>query len=221
MIDSIPTATASPPASARPAAGGGFGSGADFDTFLKMLTAQLKTQDPLNPMEGTDFAVQLATFAGVEQQAQTNKLLEKMAGSGGTAGLGQVADWIGKEARTTAPVWFADKALTLDVTPHVAADHVMLIARNAAGREVAREDIGTGTGQIDWLGRDDAGAKLPDGRYSFTIESLREGQVIATVPVGAYARIIEAETGANGVELILEGGARAPAESVQALRNPS
>ena len=54
------------------------GSGTDFDTFLKMLTSQLKNQNPLNPMEGTEFAVQLATFSGVEQQAQTNKLLAQM-----------------------------------------------------------------------------------------------------------------------------------------------
>lgn len=93
-------------------------TGAEFDTFLKMLTAQLKNQDPLNPMEGTDFAVQLATFSGVEQQTQTNKLLNQLVtqlGNGG--GLGQTANWIGKEARTTEPVWFGDTALTLDVNP--------------------------------------------------------------------------------------------------------
>lgn len=44
----------------------------DFETFLKMLTTQIKNQDPLNPMEGTEFAVQLATFSGVEQQVMTN-----------------------------------------------------------------------------------------------------------------------------------------------------
>ena len=43
-------------------------SGGDFETFLKMLTTQIRNQDPLNPMEGSEFAVQLATFSGVEQQ---------------------------------------------------------------------------------------------------------------------------------------------------------
>ncbi|MEY5038566.1 MAG: flagellar basal body rod modification protein, partial [Pseudomonadota bacterium] len=43
----------------------------DFDTFLKMLTAQMQNQDPLNPMDSTDYATQLATFSGVEQQART------------------------------------------------------------------------------------------------------------------------------------------------------
>ncbi|MDP5308773.1 flagellar hook capping FlgD N-terminal domain-containing protein [Paracoccus spongiarum] len=196
------------------------GSNADFNTFLKMLTAQLKNQDPLNPMEGTEFAVQLATFSGVEQQAQTNKLLNQMIAQLGGGGLGQMADWIGKEGRTTEPVWFGDTALTLDVRPEPAADSVVLVARNAAGREISREEIGPGAGQIDWFGRDDTGTKLPDGQYSFVIESSRNGEVIAEDEVGVYARIIEAATGSNGIELIFEGGSSAPASEVSALREP-
>lgn len=151
MIPALGTSQAASVATASTVATAG---SADFDTFLKMLTAQLKNQDPLNPMEGTEFAVQLATFSGVEQQAQTNKLLNQLITQlGGGGGLGQMADWIGKEARTTAPVWFGDKALTLAVDPDPAADSVILVARNAAGREIGREEIGPGAGQIDWFGR--------------------------------------------------------------------
>ncbi|MBU3029197.1 flagellar hook capping FlgD N-terminal domain-containing protein [Paracoccus marinaquae] len=191
---------------------------ADFDTFLKMLTAQLQNQDPLNPMEGTEFAVQLATFSGVEQQAQTNKLLNQLIQQMGGGGLGEVAEWIGKEARTTEPVWFGDKALALDVDPHAAADSVILVARDPLGREITREEIGPGSGQIDWFGRDDLGEKLPDGLYSFSIESRRNGEVISEDRVGAYARIIEAETGTSGIKLIFEGGSSAPATGIEALR---
>lgn len=53
----------------------------DFTTFLTMLATQIKNQDPLNPMDGADFAVQLATFSGVEQQVQTNMLLQKIIDS--------------------------------------------------------------------------------------------------------------------------------------------
>lgn len=217
----IPALGASSAATAAASASGASASAsnADFDTFLKMLTAQLKNQDPLNPMEGTEFAVQLATFSGVEQQAQTNKLLNQLITQlGGGGGLGQMADWIGKEARTTAPVWFGDKTLTLSVDPDPGADSVILIARNAAGREVGREEIGPGAGQIDWFGRDLSGSKLPDGQYSFVIQSLRRGEVISEDPVGVYARIIEAATGRNGVEVVFEGGGSALASSIEALR---
>lgn len=192
----------------------------DFDMFLRMLTAQLRNQDPLNPMEGTDFAIQLATFAGVEQQAQTNKLLAQMAaGAGG--GAGNIASWIGKEARTTAPVWFADRAITLDIAPSPMADSVQLVTRDARGREIGRTEIGPGAGQVDWFGRTEDGSKLPDGQYGFTLESRRDGVLLADTPVGAYGRIVEAEFRPEGPVLIFEGGGSSPVDAVTALRGAS
>ncbi len=76
----------------------------DFETFLKMMTTQLKNQDPLNPIDSADYSVQLATFSGVEQQAKTNQLLEAMRGELGMMGMSQMASWVGREARVAAPV---------------------------------------------------------------------------------------------------------------------
>ena len=50
------------------------GISSDFNTFLRMLTVQMQNQDPLNPIDSADYAVQLATFSGVEQQVRTNQL---------------------------------------------------------------------------------------------------------------------------------------------------
>lgn len=217
MVDAIappplPTGALSPGTGVSAA-----GTGADFQTFLTMLTAQLKNQDPLNPMQGTDFAIQLATFAGVEQQALSNRFLEQMAGQAGGSGI---AAWIGKEARTTAPVWFGEAPITLDIAPHGQADSVQLVTRDAAGREVSREEIGPGKGQIDWRGLDAQGANLLDGLYGFTLESRRGDELLAETRVGAYARIVEAEFG-NGGRLVFEGGSSAPASEVTALRDPA
>ena len=76
MVNSVAAASAgTPPAGSGAGAGAPAASfsGGDFQTFLKMLTTQIKNQDPLNPMEGSDFAVQLATFSGVEQQVQIGR----------------------------------------------------------------------------------------------------------------------------------------------------
>ena len=217
MVSAIGSSTAATGAATTAMSSAGSAGSANYNTFLKMLTTQLKHQDPLNPMEGTDFAVQLATFSGVEQQARTNTLLEYMIAQAGGS-LGQLADWIGKEVRTTEPVWFGDKALTLDVAPDSRADSVTLVVLNESGREVSREEIGLGEGQIDWFGRDEAGKKLADGRYSFVIESSRAGEVISEDAVGAYVRVTEAEVGPRGVELIFEGGGSALASEIEALR---
>jgi flagellar basal-body rod modification protein FlgD len=217
MVSAIGNAAA--PAVQAKSGFSGPGTGADFETFLRMLTAQLRNQDPLNPMQSTDFAVQLATFAGVEQQAMTNKLLTQMAGQSG-AGLAGAASFIGKEARTTAPVWFGNVPLTLDIAPDRMADSVQLIAHDARGREVGREEIGPGTGQIEWYGRDAFDEKLPDGQYSFTIESYSNGTRVATSKVGVYARIVEAELADDGMVLIFQGGGAAPAREITAIRDP-
>ena len=58
--------------------GSGTALDADFTMFLKLLTTQLKNQDPLNPTDSSQFAVQLATFSGVEQQTKTNTLLSSI-----------------------------------------------------------------------------------------------------------------------------------------------
>jgi flagellar basal-body rod modification protein FlgD len=51
----------------------------DFDTFLTLLTAQVENQDPLAPLDSTQFVEQLATFSALEQQVTTNDHLEKIA----------------------------------------------------------------------------------------------------------------------------------------------
>lgn len=187
-------------------------TGADFDTFLSLLTTQLKNQDPLNPLEGHEFAAQLATFSSVEQQTLTNKLL-------GSNELGQAANWIGKEVRTTAPVWFGDQALTLDIDPVPHADDIELVTYNSAGLEIERNQIDPGAGQVKWFGTDSSGDKLPDDRYYFRIVSLRNGTVIGKSDVGVYARIDRVRRGQNGTELVLDDGSAIPASKVDALRN--
>lgn len=193
-------------------------AGGDFQTFLKMLTTQIKHQDPLNPMEGSDFAVQLATFSGVEQQVRTNQLLEQIAGVR-SQGLGALAGWIGKEVRTTGGVAFDGQPITLDVRPHAAANRVELVTLDERGREVLREDIGPGTGEVDWAGRT-ADGPLPAATYRFRLVSYRDADTLSTTPVGAYARVVGAELTAEGMRLSLANGASALESEVTALREP-
>ena len=222
-MTSLTNTTAVPPPPPV-AAGTGKGSatqaasfaGGDFQTFLKMLTTQIKHQYPLNPMEGSDFAVQLATFSGVEQQVRTNQLLEQLSGDR-TGGLAALADWIGKEVRTTAPIAFDGTPITLDIQPDQGADRVELVTLDARGRELLREDIGPGSGEIDWMGQTEDGP-LPTGVYSFTLVSYRGDEILATSTVGAFTRVTGAELTREGARLTLHGGATALETQVTALR---
>ncbi|MEL7343527.1 MAG: flagellar hook capping FlgD N-terminal domain-containing protein, partial [Pseudomonadota bacterium] len=103
----------------------------DFDTFLTLMTAQLENQDPLNPMDSAEFSTQLATFAGVEQQALTNEYLVDLTNSIesllGSSGLSAYSDWIGKEVLATGPTYFdgvTPKSLEFFVPVHIKGDQI-------------------------------------------------------------------------------------------------
>src|SRR5262245_23655597 len=72
------------------------GLATDFNDFLILLTTQLQNQDPLNPMDTTEFTNQLVAFAGVEQQINTNQKLDSLVSLGLGSALGNAQSYIGK-----------------------------------------------------------------------------------------------------------------------------
>ncbi len=192
----------------------------DFNTFLRMLTVQMQNQDPMKPIDSADYAVQLATFSGVEQQVRTNQLLAEMQGKFQQLGMSEMASWIGKEARSAAPVRYDGTPVTLSPNPAVGADRAVLVVKDAQGNLVSREEIAVSTDPYQWLGAAIDGAPLPAGTYSIALESLNGERVISTTPVEHYARVIEAMGGPQGTKLVLEGGIEVMASDVTALREP-
>jgi flagellar basal-body rod modification protein FlgD len=192
----------------------------DFETFLRMLTVQMQNQDPLNPIQSADFAVQLATFSGVEQQVRTNDLLAAMAGQQSFSGLSQVADWVGMEARAPVAARWNGTPVTLYPEMPFGADQATLITRNDAGEEMARIAIPVSSEPIQWVGSDSSGATLPDGFYSFEIETRQDGKLIATEPVDTYARITEARLVDGDPVIVFASGETLEANDVTAVRLP-
>lgn len=195
--------------------------GADFDTFLKMMTTQMKNQDPMNPIDSADYAVQLATFSGVEQQMKTNQLLDGLTSQFGVLGMAQLAGWVGQEARAAAPVYYSGNPVTITYASATQADRAVLIAKNTDGEVVSREEVPIGDGPYQWLGANIAGDTLPDGTYSLSLENYQgEEQIGSPTSVESYAQIMEARGGANGPTLVLRGGIEVAATKVTALRVP-
>ena len=193
----------------------------DFDTFLKMLTAQMQNQDPLNPIDSADYATQLATFSGVEQQMRTNDLLSSLGSQMAVLGMSQLSGWVGQEARANAPVWMDGDPVTMQLSPAIGADRAVLVVRSASGALVSREEVPITPGLYDWLGGDAAGDPLPEGRYTLSLESFSGETRLGESPVESYARIIEARNGPTGATLVLEGGVEVPSAAITALRVPN
>jgi flagellar basal-body rod modification protein FlgD len=149
-----------------------------MNQFLTMLVAQLQNQDPLNPMDGTDFTAQLAQFTSLEQQFQMNDNLASIQSSLAARENGTVLDYIGKTVKTidntivmkdgqadSGAYTLSDRA---EVTIHVYNDQGIEVRKIYKGLQHADEY------EVDWDGRDNSGQTVPDGTYRFDIEAKDE-----------------------------------------------
>lgn len=192
----------------------------DFETFLKMLTAQMRNQDPLNPVESADFAVQLATFSNVEQQVRTNQLLESLGDRMGAVGMAQLSGWVGMEARAQVPVQFDGTPVSLTLTPDKLADAAQLVVSDANGTEVQRIDVAPQAGPVLWAGVDAGGVPLPEGRYTAEVASFNNGQHLSDSPAHVHGRIVEARNADGQITLVMEGGQEVASDKILSLRGP-
>ncbi|MBN2906214.1 MAG: flagellar hook assembly protein FlgD [Rhodobacteraceae bacterium] len=219
MVSVTPTTATATAATASASSGGGTAISSDFETFLKMLTVQMQNQDPMNPIESSDYAVQLATFSGVEQQVRTNDLLQALGDNLGAAGLAQYGGWVGMEARAAVPGMFDGTPITVLPNPATGADSAQLVVRaTATGQEVQRLAIGTDGTPVSWAGIGADGTTLAPGSYSFSVESYTDGARIGESTAEVYAPITEVRSAASGITLVFEGGGEAAASVVSALR---
>lgn len=156
----------------------------NFDTFLTMLTVQLKHQDPLSPMDSTQFTNQLVQFAGVEQQINANSNLEKLISATSLNTRSQSISYIGHyiEADTNQlPLQGGEEIVTNEIelkggqatfnyTLEGNAATTKLQIKDANGNVVRTiaGDAGIGRHQYDWDGLDKDGEKLADGKYTVT-----------------------------------------------------
>lgn len=145
----------------------------NYEAFLQLLTTQLKTQSPLDPLDANQFTQQLVQFSTVEQAMRTNDRLDRMIelslASQATALLGYVGSEVtalGSQAalKDGKAEWRYNAA---------AAGSANVTIRNAAGAVVYSEhiDIDEGSGRFEWDGRTGDGKDAPDGAYSITIEA--------------------------------------------------
>jgi flagellar basal-body rod modification protein FlgD len=192
----------------------------DFETFLKMLTVQMENQDPLNPIESSDYAVQLATFSGVEQQVQTNDLLKALQTQLGVMSMSDLAGWVGMEARAGVSAHFEMEPITVTPNPPAGATQTFMVVKNSSGTMVDRVEFSASAETVQWAGLDESGKLFPKGDYSFTLQSYNTQGLMSEEPMSVYAEVVEAKVVSGQTILILESGDEIPAAEVEALRQP-
>lgn len=186
----------------------------DFETFLKLLTTQMRNQDPLKPLDSTEFVAQLASFSAVEQQVATNKNLEAIETmlSGGGAGL---AGWLGAEVQAEMPIAWNGDAVDIEIGAPRSATRTDLVVRDAAGTTVHREKVETGKTSYSW----DGSGGEEGGLYAFEIEHWN-GDERTSVDTGrVFAPVQEVRLELGTPTLVFAGGVRIVEGDVDALRS--
>ncbi|MCE8512626.1 flagellar hook assembly protein FlgD [Ruegeria pomeroyi] len=190
----------------------------DFNTFIRMLTTQAKYQNPLEPLDSSEYAAQLAQFSMVEQQTKTNDTLAALVEKMGATNMAELSNWIGKDARAIAPVHFSGSPVTVSPAPLAAADKAYLVVRDAQGEIIDRYEIPVSAEPVTWSGLESDGSQRAHGLYSIAIQSYKSDELLLDEAASVYHPVTEAQIENGEVILILEGGQAILANMVTGVR---
>ena len=184
----------------------------NYDTFLVLLTAQLQNQDPLAPMDSTQFTQQLVQFSQVEQQIRTNEQLEGLVGQYQAASAGAALSYLGKDAIIEADeTYLAGGAANWAYNLPESAEEITITVRNASGRAIHTTTTASGTAGehlYTWDGTMDSGGTAPDGVYTLEIEALDDAGEDITPVVTVRETIMGVDFSGNTPVIITPSGTR-------------
>lgn len=146
----------------------------NFDSFLQLLTTQLKNQNPLEPMDTNEFTNQLVQFSSVEQTIKTNQNLENLINVTSGNSSAAIVSFIGKTVTAAgASSNLKDGVAKWDYKLNSDAENTMITIRDALGNIVHTEklSLSAGKGSYEWDGKNLAGGTSAEGVYSITIDA--------------------------------------------------
>jgi flagellar basal-body rod modification protein FlgD len=156
----------------------------NFDTFLSLLTTQLKNQNPLDPLDTNQFTEQLVQFTSVEQQLKTNEFLEALITTTANSTATQIVNYIGKTVSSSTTVSeLKGGTANWGFDAEQAAQHATFTIKDASGNVVYTETrpLEAGEGSFDWDGVTSTGATAPEGAYQITIDARDENGSVVPV----------------------------------------
>jgi flagellar basal-body rod modification protein FlgD len=188
------------------------------DEFLNLLITQLRYQDPLNPMESTEFTAQLAQFSSLEQLGNINENLEYLQMYQASSNNSQAVGFIGKNIEASGDSISLANGVSADMHFELAADtrDIFINIYDSYGNFVKTLEAGSlsaGGHSSEWDGTDHNGNKLPDGVYAFEILAVDEnGEMVdaTTYTTGKVTGV----TFKDGITYLLAGDQKIPMGNV-------
>ncbi len=145
----------------------------NFDTFLNILTTQLKNQNPLDPLDTNQFTQQLVQFSGVEQQLKTNDFLQSLILNSQASTATQATSFIGKTVTASTTVSeLANGSASWSLNVDKDAGNSSIVIKDASGAEVYRTKgaLTAGENTFTWDGVGSNGKSYPSGSYQISVD---------------------------------------------------
>ena len=178
-----------------------------FDDFLVLLTTQLQNQDPLAPLDATQFTDQLVQFSAVEQAINTNTKLDELIALQGGNQLNAAVSYIGRDVEADSEmIALQNGAATILYGLDAAAVNTTISIVDEFGQRVRTYsgDTSTGLHELVWDGLNDQGIAQPDGIYGIVVTATDADNQTMTVATGTRGRVTGVES--QGDEVFLKLG---------------
>jgi len=155
----------------------------DLNTFLTLLTSQLKYQDPLSPMDSTEFTNQLVQFSQVEQQITQNEKLTSLLQATQSSQAAMAVNYMGRVVEVESnKLPLQDGSAKFAYGLAADAETVGIMIQDSTGKTVygAEGKTTQGVHEFNWDGKDDSGNQLEDGTYTISVTAMGEDGSIDT-----------------------------------------
>jgi flagellar basal-body rod modification protein FlgD len=184
------------------------------DDFLKLLTTQLRYQDPLNPMQGTEFATQLAQFSAVEQLTNINTNLTQSLDANAlltqVIGNSLAPNLIGSQVRAESDTvnYSGSGDIKLGYTLPAGCESVSINVYDANGnlvRTVSHAATTEGDNTFSWDGKNDFGNTVDTGKYKFVVDARDEKGKSVSSAQFIYGVISGVRFKSDGTYFVVDG----------------
>lgn len=194
------------------------------DQFLQLLVAQLQNQDPLNPMDSTDFTAQLAQFSSLEELQNVNGNLENISAIQSSLNNSQAVSFIGKVVTSSGSEFEKKNGVSDKIYFNLKDDAavVNIGIYDESGefvRAIQAGSMNAGEQSVKWDGLDQDDASSPDGKYSYEVLAVDAEGLSVNVTTYSSGRV----TGVNfknGVPYLLANQIEIPLSSVVSVAEP-
>ncbi len=187
------------------------------EDFLKLLVTQLQHQDPLQPMDNTEFVSQLAQFSTLEGITNMDTRLEFIGDSILSLNNFGAAGLIGSEVKALGDSFILDGSnveINYKLQEDAASAEVSILSSTGTiVKQITTDGGAAGENSIVWDGRDSEGNALPPGNYTFTVTAERiDGSAVGVNTL--LKGVVEEIEYENGAPFLLVGGQRVSMGSV-------